>query len=476
MTIWMILLTMTLAVVALLVRPLLRPRHVPIARDLIDREILKDQLAEVERDLGRDLIAPEEAAATRVEIARRALARDRQSSASVAPGLQSPWLVRSSIGLVVLVPLAAMALYGYLGTPQAPVSDQAATARLAGERAEMTKLVEALAAKMESRPDDMQGFRLLARSATELGRFDLALPAYRRAIELDQNKDVTLIGDFAEALVISERSVVPEARRAFDAVLSIDPKDPRARYYLAEAQAEIGAWDKAYDQWMALLRDGGDQADYAEIVQARIADAAKRLGRDVPKIVSAPPNPSPPAASPPAVSSGGPTAQDIAQAAQMGAGDRQAMIETMVARLAEKMENSPNDPAGWRKLARAYLVLGRIDPALSAYEKAQALDPKSAEGQSGLVTALRQGPGVKDPRYLPALRQLLALDPDNADALMDLGAFELGTGNVPAARDLWARLLAGWPKDAPQRAQVLAQMRKLAAEARVAPAALGLPD
>jgi cytochrome c-type biogenesis protein CcmH/NrfG len=243
-------------------------------------------------------------------------------------------------------------------------------------------------------------------------------------------------------------------------VLSIDPKDPRARYYLAEAQAEIGAWDKAYDQWMALLRDGGDQADYAEIVQARIADAAKRLGRDVPKIVSAPPNPSPPAASPPAVSSGGPTAQDIAQAAQMGAGDRQAMIETMVARLAEKMENSPNDPAGWRKLARAYLVLGRIDPALSAYEKAQALDPKSAEGQSGLVTALRQGPGVKDPRYLPALRQLLALDPDNADALMDLGAFELGTGNVPAARDLWARLLAGFPRFLAGRLSVALAVRR----------------
>ncbi len=475
MTIWLVLIAMTLVVVAVLIRPLLGKKAVPFARDLIDQAVLKDQLAEVDRDQSRELIGADEALAARLEISRRALAQDRKSQSSTQPAVMAPKLIGVALALVVLVPLAGVVLYTQLGTPQilsaAPGQDAAQDAA----HAEMVRLVETLSAKMQARPDDQQGFRLLARSAMQVGRYDLALPAFRRAMELDQNKDTALVGDFAEALVMSERAVVPEARRAFDAVLSADPKDPRARYYLAEAQAEIGAWDVALEQWQGMLRDGGDQAEYAEVVRSRIADAAKRLGRDVKSLMPA--APSVPAAPPPAMTgSGGPSAQDVAQAAQMGAGDRQAMISGMVARLADKLKANPDDPAGWRKLARAYLVLGQMDQSLVAYEEAIKRDPKSAEALNGYVAALRQGPGINDPRYLPSVRRLLEVDHDNADALFAVGEVELRAGHIEQGRDYWTRLLAGWPKEAPQRKELVARMQALAAEAKIAPSTLGLPD
>ena len=276
-----------------------------------------------------------------------------------------------------------------------------------------------------------------------------------------------LVGDFAESLVLSQRSVVPEARHAFDAVLAADPKDARARYYLAQAQAQIGAWDKAIEQWSAILKDAPPDADYILAVQARITESRERLGQSAPQQEA-----------PPQTRQGGPTSEDVAAAANMTAGDRAGMIESMVARLAERLKTNPDDAAGWRKLGRAYLVLGRIDDAVAAYGQSTERDPKSVEGWAGLAQALRQQTAKPNAagqaRYDQVLAQLLTLDPNNADALFDLGAQAVRAKRVDAARDYWARLLEGIPKDEPVRKDALAKMRQIADEAHIAPSALGL--
>ena len=47
------------------------------------------------------------------------------------------------------------------------------------------------------------------------------------------------------------------------------------------------------------------------------------------------------------------------------------MIQGMVDGLAEKLAESPDDPAGWLRLARAYGVLGRKDAAAEALTNAE---------------------------------------------------------------------------------------------------------
>jgi cytochrome c-type biogenesis protein CcmH len=54
---------------------------------------------------------------------------------------------------------------------------------------------------------------------------------------------------------------------------------------------------------------------------------------------------------------------------------RAAMIEGMVARLAERLRETPNDAEGWLRLARAYRVLGRAGEARAALDRAAALLP-----------------------------------------------------------------------------------------------------
>jgi cytochrome c-type biogenesis protein CcmH len=61
----------------------------------------------------------------------------------------------------------------------------------------------------------------------------------------------------------------------------------------------------------------------------------------------------------------------VAAAQSMSPADRQAMIESMVQGLADRLTQNGDDLAGWLKLVRAYTVLDRKDDALKALEKAK---------------------------------------------------------------------------------------------------------
>ncbi len=78
----------------------------------------------------------------------------------------------------------------------------------------------------------------------------------------------------------------------------------------------------------------------------------------------------------------GPTAQDVAAAQSMTPEQRQAMIRGMVERLAQRLEQHPDDKAGWERLARAYDVLGETDKAQSARAHAAAAGDADATGSS----------------------------------------------------------------------------------------------
>ena len=78
-----------------------------------------------------------------------------------------------------------------------------------------------------------------------------------------------------------------------------------------------------------------------------------------------------PAPSAIAIAPPGPDASQVAAAAQMGPGERNNMIESMVARLAQRMAENGSDVDGWLRLIKAYTVLGQRDKALTAATSAR---------------------------------------------------------------------------------------------------------
>ena len=91
------------------------------------------------------------------------------------------------------------------------------------------------------------------------------------------------------------------------------------------------------------------------------------------------------------VTSSGPSAADVAAAADMPPQQRAEMVRGMVAGLAARLAQDGADIEGWLRLVRAYMVLGERDKAQAAVVQARralARDPEKLRRIDGLVKEL----------------------------------------------------------------------------------------
>jgi cytochrome c-type biogenesis protein CcmH len=116
-------------------------------------------------------------------------------------------------------------------------------------------------------------------------------------------------------------------------------------------------------------------------------------------------------------------------------------VIAMVAKLEQHLRDDPNDLAGWLMLGRSYAALQRLDAAVSAYERARKLDPKSAEAalDLGEAISLRAG-GEITPPASQLFEEAIAMAPGNPKALL-YGGFAAATrGDRALARSRWQAL------------------------------------
>lgn len=123
--------------------------------------------------------------------------------------------------------------------------------------------------------------------------------------------------------------------------------------------------------------------------------------------------------------------------------------QTMVARLARKLEKDPQDLNGWLMLGRSYSVLQQYQLATRAFQRADRLaGGKNADALIGEAEALSLADETElDRRAGRLVEQALALDPDNGKALFFGAAAALRRGELPIARERFVRLLAMNPPD-----------------------------
>ena len=330
-----------------------------------DLQVYKDQLAELESDAGRGLIRPTEKEEAKAEIARRMIRAD--TLASTAQGLtRSPSSAARMVAAtaVLAVPLVSWGLYGVLGSPDLP--SQPLAERLAKNPADSS--VEELVARAEghlaANPDDGRGWDVLAPIYIRLGRFEDAVNAYRNAIRLD-GATATRESGLGEAIAaVAGGLVTADAHAAFERAEKLDPNEPRARFYLASALAQEGKLKEARTAWQSLLDTLPAQSPWRSATETAIAETTSRIAA-----AEAPAQP-------------GPDQQQIEAAAGMPQADRDAMIETMVAGLDEKLRQNPRDEEGWTRLVRSYVVLGKDDQARDAAKRAiEAFGAGSEEGK-----------------------------------------------------------------------------------------------
>jgi cytochrome c-type biogenesis protein CcmH len=334
--------------------------------------IYRDQLDEIGRDLDRGVIGEREAAAARTEIARRLIAADREAAAPAAP-LSEGRRRAAMVFAVAGVPVLAVGLYLALGSPDLP--DLPLSGRLAEpvETQDIAVLVSRVEAHLAQNPNDGAGWEVLAPVYGRLGRYDDAAKAYANTVRL-LGSTAARESALGEAIVrANDGAVTAEARAAFENARALDPQAVQPRFYLALALGQEGKRDEAAAALKALIKDAPAGAPWVPMVETVLA----RLEA------------APPAAAP------GPGAADIEAAAGLSPEARAAMIEGMVGQLAARLATEPNDPAGWARLVRSYMALGRPDDAAAALASARTALAGNAEGLATVEAEARAAGALK---------------------------------------------------------------------------------
>jgi len=245
--------------------------------------------------------------------------------------------------------VAAMGLssYAWLGQPQIALSTMGTPSNT-----DYPALVATLARRMPERPNDLDGWSLLARGYIALGNPEQGAKALTHAIAVARERDGeasgALLTEYGEALTQAGGQVTDDAETAFKEALMQEPGSLVPRYYLGLARAERSDKAGALEFWEALLADAPSDVQW----RGQLVDQVAALKADT---GGAAPNPM-----------------------------------AMVAQLASRLEANPNDLEGWLRLIRAYSVLGDREKAISALTRARTVFASQAQAQTALEAAAKE--------------------------------------------------------------------------------------
>lgn len=311
--------------------------------------VYADQLSQIDADRAKGLLTDAEAESARAEVGRRLLARAAVSGKENTAGSQGS--SRLEVVATVAIPVMALALYVGLGSPGLPDVPHAGRSESEAARDGVEAMIARVEERLRAAPEDGNGWDVIAPIYLRMERYGQAAEAFANANRLLGETPKRLAG-FAQAEILANNGVVnANAKIAAERLLAIEPGRLDARLWLALAKEQDGLFNDALTDYRALLTAPQMTTAMISAVETRIA-AVERLARG--ETIE-------PGQEPPRSTDRGPPAPS----------DQQAMIESMVARLANRLQSDGNDPAGWIQLMRSYKVMGRDGDAMKALQDAR---------------------------------------------------------------------------------------------------------
>ena len=283
--------------------------------------ILREQLAQIDAELAAGSITPAQHAQAKTEIERRALDEDagtngaaqgptqhaearvpasRPAGAAAAQAqVMASRATRTAVLVGLGVPLLALGLYGFLGTPQAIMASRDGSGAPGGEvtQAQVEAMVAQLAQRLENAPADQpadpKGWEMLARTYAAMQRFPEAEKAYTRATALAPN-NAQLLADHADVLAMLQgQSAMGAPEKLIERALKLDPKNLKALALAGSLAFERKDFALATSYWTQARQQAPPGSEFATGLE-RSLEAAQAAGGGLPNAAS---NPAPTTAS-----------------------------------------------------------------------------------------------------------------------------------------------------------------------------------
>lgn len=244
------------------------PRTTSVERANVNIAVIRDQLAELERDVTHGTLSAKDYEQAKLDLQRRVLHEAKTDDTTLATATGDR---RIAATLAVLLPAVAFALYLGLGSPEAlTVHDKG---RAPATRADAEAMVASLEKKLQRDPDNPEGWALLARSYRAFGRNDDAVMAFGRAGAI-VDTDPQLLAEYADTLAKSRNgNLNGEPSRLVKRALSLNPSHPLA---LAIAGSDAFArrdFAGAIVYWQRLRSQLPPESEVAQTIEIDIETA-----------------------------------------------------------------------------------------------------------------------------------------------------------------------------------------------------------
>jgi cytochrome c-type biogenesis protein CcmH len=256
----------------LVLRPLLRdpPARGAAESTVANAGVLRDQLAELERDRANGALGTAAYEQAQLELKRRLLEDTATVEGVRAPVRRWPWGIAAAAGVLAA---GAVGLYLVLGTPAA-LDPQARTAQIGP--AQIEAMVARLAQRLEQNPDDLEGWVRLGTSYRVLGRDADAAQAFAKAEPLVE-KDPRLLVDYAEALALTHGgNLQGKPSELLRRALVLEPEFPLALMLSGAAAYQREDYAGAARDWEKVYRQFPPDSREAKMVGENIAKAREQ--------------------------------------------------------------------------------------------------------------------------------------------------------------------------------------------------------
>ncbi|WP_436286228.1 c-type cytochrome biogenesis protein CcmI [Rhizobium sp. LjRoot258] len=343
-----ILMMVTIAAGLILLYPFRRGAKSVDRSHRVELAVYRNQLKELERDRLVGLFSDEQADYVRAEIARRLFAANDNSRLRSHRPTSHPWTLASMFVFLG----AAFFLYLSIGRPDLPSHPFERQASAQGM--DVTAVIANIEQAATQHPDDGD------------------------ASDMPVGPSPARLDGLAETLMAIAGGVVTEdTRKILEQSLSLEPNNPRARFYIALSMEQAGKSEEARAAFEALAKQSPAGAPWLPLVNEHIT----KNGGTVIAPATQPTQPTVP---------GAPTAKDVAAAETMSGGDRQQMIRGMVESLNAKLAENPDDFDGWMRLVHSYAVLNDKARAADALKRGLVAFPAAGEQGRQLLALAKE--------------------------------------------------------------------------------------
>lgn len=286
---------LTATAITIVFWPFLRARKLQTQVCAEDRqvqnvEIFRERVSELEAERESGSLASEEFEQLKLELEKNLLHDTHNSGNSERPLKLTRGSLVTVVLLALLVPALAFGLYAKLGRS---VDLELALNTVPDERSSESPSIEGavamLEAELKQRPENPEGWYMLATTYIGLQRYDEGLGAFRKVLELlpkDAPQYPGVMGQYAQALFFANNGKMSdEVRAQVERTLAIEPYEITTLGLLGIDAFEQQNYQAAIEYWSkGLINSDGDAA---ESLRSGIVSAIAKLkeqGIEVPDI------------------------------------------------------------------------------------------------------------------------------------------------------------------------------------------------